>query len=133
MLKDASCNYQWVLRRTLEHLLEYQRIDKKEFAYLVYAEEHDIPLISAEYSKTIKAYREQAIDIDIVVEIRNDQDDYAPTKKVDDRYLTAFGYVTNILIQSGIAEKDDGYCILNEKSRCDVSEILGGGYDEKSR
>ncbi len=133
LLADASCNYQWVIRNTLEHLLHYQKIDKKEFAYLVYANGHGISLHSIEYSKTIKAYREQTIDIDIVVEIRNDQDDNTPTKEVGDGYLTAYGYVTNILIQSGIAEKDNDYCLLNEKSRDDVSMILKGGYDEKSR
>lgn len=133
LLLDESCSYQWIIKRTLEFLLQYQKIDKKEFAYLVYAEGRGITLQSEEFSNAIESYRERTTSFDVVVVIRNDQDKKSETKEVDDRYLTSYGYVTNILIQSGIIEKDDDYCILNGKNREDVSEILRGRYDEKSR
>lgn len=133
LLLDKSCNYEWIIRKTLEYLLVYSKIDKKEFAYLVFAEKERISIDSKNFSDVIYSYRKNLLNLDVYVEIRNDQDKKTETKKVDDRYLTSFGYVTNILIQAGLAEKDDGYCLLYMSAYNDVNEILKGGYDEKSR
>ena len=133
LLLDKSCNYEWIIRKTLEYLLLYSKIDKKEFAYLVYAEKNGISIGSEEFSEIVYNYRKRLLHLDVSVEIRNDQDKKTATKKVDDRYLTAFGYVTNILIQAGLAEKGDGYCLFYGPAHDDVDEILKGAYDEQSR
>lgn len=132
LLQDKSCRY-WIYRRTLEYLLRFSMIDIKEFAYLIYAEKHGILISSGDFSTTIEEYRQKAITIDTVVEVTDKKNSTRKTKKTGDNNLVAFSYVTGLIIESGIAEIQNDYCILNEAAKDDLESILRGEYDEKSR
>lgn len=129
ILKNQDLNYSEGLRWYLEYLQEYGKINKKEFAYMVYLMHSPDKENWKEKSKDIiLAYRNKEIDINVSVRVRNDQKIKQVTQntvrleKID--FFTAYLYYSALINQTGITRKLKDYYYLNESMHDKLISLL---------
>ncbi len=130
IINQTDVNYVGSFQDMIRFLLRFDKINKVEFAYLIYAKqefklENDLGSIS----QVIQAYRYGEMEINVHVKVRNDIEIREKTnedkRKEGLTFLTSYGYFVSLLQQAGLIRKDDKYYIVNEEKRT-VLEELGG-------
>ena len=127
-LFSSECNYKEDMQSMLEFLLQYNKISKVEFAYLLFAKKNSSTYIS-DVSETIAKYREQEIDILVSVDVRNDIDVREKTgnsrRKEGLSFLTAYTYFVALLEQAGLIYKENSkYMHINQSAKGKIQELL---------
>lgn len=121
-------NYNKHLQLLISYFLCYGKIDKTEYAYLLYrAEEIDeqgLDLIKPQISD----YRNGELSIEVQVKVKNDRairdrsnEDY---RLEDIGFLTSFSFFIALLTQAGLICKDSGYFLLKQDKRELCSKLL---------
>lgn len=118
LLKNDELNYSEGLRWYLTFLSKYRKINKREFAYMVYIMTQNEDIESTK--DVIEGYRNQQIDIEVQVRVRNDQKISASTgekTRVEDiSYFTAYSFYSGLINQAGLTKKvKDYFCIADRK------------------
>ncbi|WP_308511490.1 hypothetical protein [uncultured Veillonella sp.] len=123
-----NAKYKEGLRWFLMFLLEYEKINKNEFAYMVYQMKHTPGEWIVVSKPIIEQYREGLIDINVKVEVHNDnkikEKTGYETRLEGIEFFTAYNYYYPLVIHSGIAYKDGAYCCLKDREKLEL--LLGG-------
>lgn len=122
LLKQIDCDYVSVLQDMLTFLINYNSIDKNEYALLLYFNRN-----KKELETTVLKYREYKINIDVWVNVRNDDSGIKGERilKNDIGFLTSWSYLIGMLVEAGLVEKDNQrYCLLQGKTEL-VKELIG--------
>lgn len=125
---NSEINYKEGLRWFLMFLLEYEKINKNEFAYMVYQMKHAPDDWAVASKSIIEQYREGLIDINVKVEVHNDNKiremTGLETRLEGIEFFTAYNYYCSLVLHSGIAYKDRAYCYLKDREKLEL--LLGG-------
>ena len=114
----------------IRYIVRYNKINKTEFAYLIYLKQSlDINQALDSMKTEVDNYRDGSIDIEVNVKVRNDLELRERTKS-DKRkegltFLTSYGYFTSLLQQAGLVFKHENYFKVVEDKKC-LLEQLGG-------
>ena len=130
IVKQPDVNYIEPFQDLVAFLIQYRRISKVEYAYLIYMRKtYDIQSCLPLMRETIEGYRAGRIDFDIDVVVRNDIDLREKTnsnnRKESLSFLTSYGYFIGLLQQAGLVKKDDKYYVV-EPSKEAVLKRIGG-------
>lgn len=126
-------NYNRYLKMLLSYFLHYSKIDKTEYAYLLYATEE----IDTKGFDTIKsqvnAYRNGELSIEVQVRVKNDRairDRSNEDHRLEDiGFLTSFSFFIALLTQAGLIHKEEGYFLLKQDKIDMCKKLLEGQYD----
>lgn len=128
IINSNEINYKEGLRWFLMFLLEHEKINKNEFAYMVYQMKHNPRDWVVASKSTIEQYREGLIDINVKVEVHNDnkikEKTGVETRLEGIGFFTAYNYYCPLVIHSGIAYKYKEYCYLKDRRKLEL--LLGG-------
>lgn len=129
LLKNDTLNYSESLRWYLEYLKEYGKVNKQEFAYMVYLMNSDDKESWKEKSKiVISAFRNEEMDINVEVKVRNDlkiKEKTGETTRLENiSYFTAYSFYSSLINQTGLTKKVKDYCCLNESASDMLVDLL---------
>lgn len=128
-LLSGETNYSKEMLKCLGFLLEFHKINKSEFAYLLYALQE---LIDDETIRNdITMYRNNDVSFDITVSVRNDIE---LREKTGDRnrkeglsFLTAYSYFCGLFEQAGLIVKlDSDYYTVANGAEDKIKKLLEG-------
>ena len=130
IINQPDLNYVEPFQDLIKFLLNFGKVSKIEFAYLLYVkQQYEIgEALNAMHPK-VDMYRCGDLEIEVHVKVRNDIDLREKTK-TDKRkeglsFLTSYGYFTSLLLQAGLIKKSDKYYEVIEEKRA-LLEQLGG-------
>ena len=117
LLLRQDSNYKKEMKACLQFLLTFEKINKTEFAYLLYTLEQscDFEVLKND----LEAYRNQQLSIEVTVSVRNDIELREKTgnkqRKEGLSFLTAYSYFCGLFEQAGLIVKLDTeyYAIAN--------------------
>lgn len=128
LLKKSEINYRDALLTYFKCLLEFEKMDKYEFSYMLFEMEKNPQTIITSMRENILAYRNGEIKFEVAVDVRNDNDikekSNQERRKEGIAYLTAFAYFTALLTQAGLTVKKKDYNILEKDKRSIVKKII---------
>lgn len=130
LMKQPDVNYVEPMRNLIGYLLKYDKVDKYEYAYLLSElKDNDLKTALDNMKDNVEAYRKGELEIDVLVEVRNDIDIRERTnsehRKEGITYLTSVGYLTNLLSQAGLIRKNKNYHCVEEEKRTLLKELGG--------
>lgn len=131
---NKKLNYVEPFQNLIKFLLRFDKINKVEFAYLIYIMQAcEVDEALENMRDDVCMYRCGELDIEVRVKVRNDINLREKTKsnrrKEGLGFLTSFGYFASLLMQAGLVEKKDGYyCTITGKEK--TLEKLGGVLSE---
>lgn len=120
LLKNKELNYSEGLKWYLMFLSKYLRINRQEFALMVYTMNYVEDGNEEGMSEIVKQYRKKEIDINVGVRVRNDGKIKVNTGK-DTRieeinYFTAYSFYSGLINQAGLTKKIKDYYYLEENA-----------------
>ena len=130
LVEDNETNYVEPLINLCKFLLEFDKISKVEYAYMLY-ETNDKSFEEAlpSLKNNIHLYREGTIDFEIDVNVRNDIEIRNATKSNTRNeglsYLTSYTYFVALLQQAGLIYKDGKYYFTDQNKKA-MLDKLGG-------
>lgn len=130
LLKCSECTYRNELKAVLEYLLNYKKINKVEFAYLLYILKNGSGNYISDVNNDIEKYRNNEIDIEVEIVVRNDLDIRKKTgstqRKEDLTFLTSYSYFVALLDQAGLIHKEHkkNYVFIPDENIKMLKEIL---------
>lgn len=130
LLKIPDSNYRDAFLTFMKCFLEFEKMNKYEFAYMLHEMERQSTDIINSMRDNILAYRNGQLDFEVEVDVRNDNDIKA--KSNQDRrqegigFLTAFSFFTALLIQAGLIVKQKDYYILQTSKRNAMEKLIEG-------
>lgn len=130
IVNQPNVNYVEPFQDMVSFLLEFGKISKVEFAYLLYVkQQYEIrEALNAMHSQ-VDLYRCGDLEIEVQVKVRNDIDLREKTnsdkRKEGLSFLTSYGYFTSLLLQAGLIKKSGKYYVIVEEKRAFL-EQLGG-------
>lgn len=121
LLEQKECEYVKILYLLLKYLLKNNFIDKTEYALLLFYINKD----EKEFESILKKYRQKKIQIDVLVNVRND-DPKIKTERInkDLGFLTSWSYLVGMLKESGLIEKKSQYYVLRKDKRILLEEFI---------
>lgn len=125
LLKNKEVNYAESLRWYLLFLSKFGKINKQEFALMVYVMENNPCEWEKEITPIIDQYRNNEMEINVKVEVRNDkkiqQNTGKRTRLEEISYFTAYTYYSGLVLQSGLVRrrKDYYYIVEDKKTKID--------------
>lgn len=126
LLANKELNYTESLRWYLLFLSKYRKINKHEFALMVYVMNQEPNDWESRVTPIIEQYRNNDIEIDVRVRVRNDQKIQESTgekTRIEDiSYFTAYSFYSGLITQAGLTRKIKDYCVVVEEN----SEKLNG-------
>lgn len=118
LLRNKELNYSEGLKWYLMFLSKYGKINKHEFALMVYIMNHDKDNWHQETEKIVHQYRNQEIELDVKVRVRNDQriqESTGEKTRVEDiAYFTAYSFYSGLINQAGLTRKSKDYFLVVE-------------------
>ena len=128
-LLNSETNYSNEMLKCLAFLLDFHKISKPEFAYLLYAMSESIDKEVME--KDISLYRNNDISFDITVSVRNDIELRERTgnrnRKEGLSFLTAYSYFCGLFEQAGLIVKlDSDYYSIASGKEDKIKKLLEG-------
>ena len=109
LLNNNELNYTESMKWFLRYLLSFDKINKKEFAYMVYQMTTDDSNWYNEIKDNIDLYRKNELDLSVKVRVRNDkkikENTGCDTRLEDISYFTAYSFYTGLISQAGIIKK----------------------------
>lgn len=128
LLKVPDSNYKMEYVSCIRFLLKFERINKIEFAYLLYEKNHDMISYLDNMNNNILSYRNGDIDIEVSISVRNDiklRKETGRERRLETiSFLTAYTYILGTLNQAGIVKKHNNTFEFNENKRTWVEELL---------
>ena len=130
LLLSQETNYNPTIRVLLQYLLAFSKVDKNEYAYLLYcfgAGENTNFCID-DMQENVCQYRDGKIKINVKVRVRNDKglrDKTNETNRLEGiDFLTSYSFFTTLLVQAGLITKSEGYFLLKQDKRDLCESIL---------
>lgn len=131
LLKVPDSNYTEEYIACLKFLIKYSSINKVEFAYLLYEKSLDKDMYIANMKDNIELYRNNEIDIEVQVSVRNDikiREKTNLARRIEGiSFLTAYSYILGTLCQCGIVVKNDKEYILPESKKELARKLIKDG------
>lgn len=121
LLKNDELNYSEGLRWYLTFLSKYRKINKREFAYMVYIMTKNEDIESTK--DVIEEYRKQQIDIEVQVRVRNESTG-KKTKVEDISKFTAYSYYSGLINQAGLIKKVKDYFYIADGKEEKIAYLL---------
>lgn len=130
IVNQSDLNYVEPFQNMIHFLLEFGKISKVEFAYLLYIkQQQELREALNIMQPQINMYRCGDLEIEVYVKVRNDIELREKTnsnkRKEGLSFLTSYGYFTSLLLQAGLIKKSDKYYEVIEEKR-GLLEKLGG-------
>lgn len=130
VVRSSDANYIEPIQELIMFLLEYEKVSKIEFAYLIYeCETRDIKDALKHMRQNIIDYRNGMLDFEVKVEVRNDVEKReqmnSDSRKEDLGFLSSYGYLTNLLSEAGLVEKKNDYYVVIEEKRSELVSLGG--------
>lgn len=121
LLKNNELNYSEGLKWYLMFLARYQKINRQEFAAMIYTMNKDQDDWQNVLDGVIQDYRNNNIEIEVQVRVRNDQkiiQQTGNTTRLEGiSFLTAYNYYSSLVLQAGLINKIEGYyVVVDDKS-----------------
>lgn len=129
LVHNDELNYSESMKWFIMFLLEYGKINKNEFAYMVYQMSNDDEDWKFKTKSVIEGYRNKEITIDVKVRVRNDQDikkKTGETTRLEEiSYFTAYSYYAALFVQAGLIHKGENYYYyLKPDERIKMEKLL---------
>ena len=107
-------NYSNELFLLIDSLKRYNKINRVEFAYMLYLlQSKKSNDFFEELNEIIKQYRNNLLQIEVKVRVRNDnvikERTRSDTRLEDISFLSSYSYFSGLLIQAGLAKKSKDY------------------------
>lgn len=118
-------SYRETMLHLLHYLLQFNSIDKNEFAYFLYGLQKEIS--SDEFTETIEKYRIGKETLEYTVDVYDKTVNGAQLRKQKKGSLTCYGYLMGVLHKAGIVyapERNMKKFCLNEDKRFDIQNLL---------
>lgn len=130
LFRNDELNYSEGMKWFIMFLLEYGKIDKNEFAYMVYQMSRDEEDWQSKTKSVIEGYRNKEITIDVKVRVRNDQKIQKKTGETTRfegiSFFTAYSFYSALILQAGLTMKNKGYHYLKADAREKAKKLLEG-------
>lgn len=129
ILKNKELNYVNPFREFMAFILNYNKINKTEFAYYLYERKYsDVAATLKSIEQNVLDYRAGNLEFDINVNVRNDinlrERTNSDKRKEGLSFLTSYTYFSSLLLQADIVTKKDGYFVLKEERRTELIKLL---------
>ncbi len=128
LMKTPDLNYTTSIKWYLEFLLKFRKINKYEFAYLIYKKNEIGEDCFDDVSETINSYRNNMIEIEVQVRVRNDikiKEKTGEESRLEDiGFLTSYSFYSGLLTQAGLIIKDRKYNVLIPSKEENVRTLL---------
>lgn len=128
LLKNKELNYSESLKWYLMFIEKYKKINKQEFALMVYIMNNYSGDWQKQIEPIIDKYRRKEIDINVRVRVRNDQkiqqSTGEKTRMEDIAYFTAYSFYSGLINQAGLTRKVKDYFLIKEDSIGKVDYLL---------
>lgn len=128
LLKIPDSNYREAFLTYMKCFLEFEKMNKYEFAYMLYEMEGHPPDVITSMSDNILAYRNGELSFEVAVDVRNDNN--IREKSNQERrqegigFLTAFSFFSALLTQARLIVKQKDYHILKMGKRNEMEKII---------
>lgn len=122
-LLNTDSNYREEMVETLKFLLKYQKINKFEFAYLLYIFQQREELDE----EVINNYRNKKLNIEVEVNVRNDielRERHGINRNEGIEYLTSYSYFISLFEQAGLVQKNKDYFISDQHNLERIKQLL---------
>lgn len=124
LIENKELNYSKSLQWYLLFLSKFGKINKQEFALMVYVMTKNEETWEEEISPLITQYRNNDIEIEVKVRVRNDkkiQANTGETTRLEDiSFFTAYSFYSSLIDQAGITRKvRDYHCVIDNHNRID--------------
>lgn len=127
-LLQSGANYTDAFKDFIRFIALFDKINKVEFTYLLYYRTHCSDYAFEEIATVINQYRNNDIEIDVVVNVRNDielRETTSNTRRNEGiEYLTSYSYFVSLLAQAGLITKDNDYYLLKSTCKEKISKLL---------
>lgn len=136
LLVNENSNYNKELSEMIRYVIEFGKINKQEFAYLLYELNNLSETYSDMFLKTIQEYRNKDINIEVKIRVRNDikirEKTNDETRLESITYFTPYTYLSALLYQAGVLKKgeDKNYLYLNSSRKMQCEKLLKEIYYE---
>lgn len=128
LLKNEELNYSASLRWFLLFLKYYEKINKQEFAMMVYGMNQDPINWRTIIDEPITQYRKQEIELEVRVRVRNDQkikkSTGEDTRVEDISYFTAYSFYAGLISQAGLIKKIKDYYYIADGKKEKIDYLL---------
>lgn len=129
LLKQES-SFSSILKYTLEYLVKYRRIDKIEYALVIFFTNQGKNIDDSDLKNVVEKYRNKEIDINVKVNTRNDNSSVKGERILQDiGALTSYTYICGFLQQAGLIEKEKTSFLLLESKVDLAKKMIKGEYD----
>ena len=129
--KDVS--YKEVLLDFSRFLINFGKINKIEFALMLYAKNTYNSDMFVEIKPIIEQYRKNTLNIDVDVTVRNDLEirEKTNSSKRDEGlgFLSSYNYFTGLFYQASLIQKDKDYYVLNPTRIDKLRKFLEVNYE----
>lgn len=132
LIDNAELNYTESLKWFLMYLIEFDKIDKNEFAYMVFIMQNNVGTKNwkTQIKEIVTSYRKGEIEINVKVRVRNDDKikikSGQSTRVEGISYFTAFSFYSGLVQQAGIIRKENRYFNLIDTKIDKVRAIVEG-------
>lgn len=128
LLRNTQLNYSEGMKWFIMFLLEHGKIDRNEFAYMVYQMSRDENNWQEKIRPVIEGYRNKEFAIDVKVRVRNDQGIQKRTGRTTRlegiSFFTAYTYYAALFWQAGLTTKSGGYYYLKSDAKKKAKILL---------
>jgi hypothetical protein len=128
LMKMPDLNYTKSIKWYLEFLIRFRKINKYEFAYLIYVKNSLGEDCFDDMSETINNYRMKKIEIEVQVRVRNDikiKEKTGEESRLEDiGFLTSYSFYSGLLTQAGLIIKVGKYNVLIQTQEENVKALL---------
>lgn len=128
LLKVPELNYTSGLKWFLNYILKFGKINKTEFAYLVYQMEESPDDWYEKMKDNITRYRNKELKIEVKVKVRNDvklKEQSGKGSRIEDiSFFTAYSFYSGLLSQAGLIQKEHDYFYIQQGMENRVKNLL---------
>lgn len=128
LLRNKELNYTESLRWYLLFLSKFGKINKQEFALMVHIMGGHPSEWENEITPIIDQYRNNEIEINVKVQVRNDQkiqqNTGQKTRLEEISYFTAYTYYSGLVLQSGLIRKVKDYYFIADDKKTKIDYLV---------
>ena len=128
LLRNTESNYREGMKWFIMFLLEYGKVDRNEFAYMVYQMNRDENNWQEKTRPVIEGYRSKELAIEVKVRVRNDQGIQQRTGRTTrlekKSFFTAYTYYAALYLQAGLTTKSGEYYYLKAEAEEKARKLL---------
>lgn len=130
ILLGQDSSFGSILKYTLDFLINYRKIDKIEYALIIYYTSRGKSVNSPELKEMIEKYRNKKVDINVKVNTRNDNPNIKGERILQEiGALTSYTYICGFLQQAGLIEKNKTSFVLLDNKVSLAKKMINGEYN----